>query len=122
MLYKCQFGFRQNYCTSVALTYQVENILSHVQNGDYVIGVFMDFSKAFDTVNHNVLLNKLENYDTRGIASSLLESYLSERKQFVHYQLVTQVSFVSMYHASRKKFQRVLTLYVKQEKYFSIQL
>ena len=95
LLYKNQFGFRQNYSASMALTYLVDNILTQVQNGDYVIGVFMDFSKAFDTVNHDILLNKLENYGIRGIAYNLLESYLSERKQFVHYQVSSSPMSVS---------------------------
>lgn len=87
LLYKYQFGFRQNYSTSMALTYLVDNILTHVQNGEYVIGVFMDFSKAFDTVNHNILLSKLEKYGIRGIAYRLLRSYMSDREQFVSYQI-----------------------------------
>ena len=49
------------------------------------MGIFIDFSKAFDTIKHNILLDKLYHYGVRGIAHKLISSYLSNRKQFVYY-------------------------------------
>ena len=49
------------------------------------MGIFIDFSKAFDTIKHNILLDKLYHYGVRGIAHKLIGSYLSNRKQFVYY-------------------------------------
>ena len=54
-----------------------------MDKGNIAIGVFVDFQKAFDTVNHKILLSKLEHYGIRGIASSWFSSYLFNRQQYV---------------------------------------
>ena len=61
LLYKCQFGFQKGKSTYMAVLTLVDKISEALNNGDYVIGVFLDFPKAFDTVNHDILLKKLEN-------------------------------------------------------------
>jgi hypothetical protein len=62
LLYKYQFGFRTNYSTNMALVMLTDQILSALDKGDTVIGVFLDLKKAFDTVNHEILLEKLNKY------------------------------------------------------------
>ena len=61
----------------------VENIQIQLDDGKYSAGVFVDLKKAFDTVDHNILLKKLHCYGVRGIANEWLASYLKNRKQFV---------------------------------------
>lgn len=78
-----QFGFRKNMSTELALLHQKEYILTQFENKKIVVGLFVDFSKAFDLVNHEVLLNKLDIYGVRGCALHLLRSYLSHRRQVV---------------------------------------
>ena len=54
-----------------------------MDNNKFAVGVFVDLQKAFDTVDHNILLNKLDHYGIRGVANNWFKSYLSNRKQFV---------------------------------------
>jgi len=80
-----QFGFRKGHSTILAITEAVDNLLSAIDNGLYTCGLFIDFSKAFDTVDHSILLSKLEHYGFRGKSKSWFSSYLSDRKQFVEF-------------------------------------
>ncbi len=59
ILYKYQFGFRHNHSISMALIKIVDNILEDLEKGKYIVGIYIDFSKAFDTVDHQILLDKL---------------------------------------------------------------
>ena len=77
-----QFGFRQSHSTCHAVNFSVSLIQESLRNNKHVIGIFVDLSKAFDTIDHGILLKKLERYGIRGVAGSLIESYLSRRTQF----------------------------------------
>lgn len=79
----CQFGFRKNRSTESALLMQKDTILENFEKRLLTLGIYLDFSKAFDRVNHVLLLNKLQNYGFRGVAYSLMQSYLLTRSQCV---------------------------------------
>ena len=85
ILYKYQFGFREKHGTNTALIVLIDKISTAISNGDMVLGVFLDFSKAFDTVDHSILLNKLYKYGIRGVAHKWVSSYLYGRQQFVSF-------------------------------------
>ena len=59
ILFECQFGFQKGKSTHMTLTTLVDRITEALDNGDYDVGVFLDFSKAFDTVDHAILLDKM---------------------------------------------------------------
>ena len=80
-----QFGFRKNHSTMLALIDLHDKISSALDNGELAVGVFLDLSKAFDTVDHSILFDKLEHYGIRGLALKLIKSYFSNRLQFVEY-------------------------------------
>ena len=60
ILYEYRFGFRQNHSTTLALVVLIDRITHAIENGEYVLGFFLDFSKAFDTVDHNILMHKIK--------------------------------------------------------------
>ena len=81
LLYDQQYGFRSKHSTQHAILDIVNTILQNMDNGKFSCGVFIDLKKAFDTVNHEILLAKLENYGVRGVINSWFRSYLTDRKQ-----------------------------------------
>lgn len=78
-----QFGFRTNRSTSMALTKLVEEISNAVDNKQFIVSVFIDLMKAFNTIDHRILTMKLERYGIRGTAHNWIQSYMEERFQFV---------------------------------------
>ena len=83
LLYRNQFGFRTKHSTALALTVLVDKITNTFDTQDHMVGVFLDFSKAFDTVDHHILLDKLAHYGIRGLALQWITSYLTSRVQYV---------------------------------------
>ena len=82
-LFNHQFGFQPSKTTNMAILDIYTKIVNALENKDIACSVYLDFAKAFDTVNHNILISKLENYGIRGIALNWLKSYLADRTQVV---------------------------------------
>ena len=78
-----QFGFRPKHSTEQAVITYINNITKNLENGLSSITVFLDLSRAFDTVNFEILLRKLHSYGIQGVANDLIKSYLSNRSQSV---------------------------------------
>ena len=83
--YQNQFGFRKNNSTVYALAQIAEMIKVSIDSRKLGCGIFVDLRKAFDTVNHEISLNKLEHYGIRDSMLKWFQSYLFDRKQFVSF-------------------------------------
>ena len=85
ILYDFRFGFKKWHSTSMALASAVNHIVNSLQFGKNSIRVYWDFSKAFDTLNHDILFLKFNHYGIREIALNWIKSYMVNRKQYVMY-------------------------------------
>ena len=83
VLFENQFGFRKGRSCEHALLTAQNKILSTISQKQISMLLLIDFSKAFDMVDHDILLSKLHHYGIRGIAHKWFKSYLSGRKQYV---------------------------------------
>ena len=83
VLHSSQFGFREKLSTAMALLKLTDDISRSIDEGSITVGVFIDLAKAFDTVDHRILLSKLKHYGIRGVVNSWFASYLSNREQYV---------------------------------------
>ena len=88
ILYEHQYGFRKKHCT----IHPILHLLNHVSessnkpNRELTMAIFIDLKKAFDTVSHEILVNKLYKYGIRGTANDWFKSYLTDRTQFVNFK------------------------------------
>lgn len=85
VFYESQFGFRNNHSTNHALLKITENIREACDKNEFTCGVFLDLKKTFDTVNHEILLSKLEHYGVRGVANKWFRSFICNR---IHYTTI----------------------------------
>ena len=85
ILFCCQFGFRKNRSTSLSLIHLINKISSAIDKLESTVGVFLDLSKAFDTLDHQILFTKLEHNGICGTALQWIKSYFSCRLQFVQF-------------------------------------
>ena len=90
ILSKHQYGFKKDRSTEHAIIELTDKISKAIDEGKYTIGIFLDLSKAFDTVNHEILLKKLEHYGIRGNCLKWFENYLHERTQIL-FVIISQV-------------------------------
>jgi hypothetical protein len=88
ILSKHQYGFRKSRSTEFAIIELVDKITKGIDQGQYTLGIFLDLSKAFDTINHRILIEKLELYGIRGICLKWFKNYLENRKQTVKYNTI----------------------------------
>ena len=83
LFYEYQFEFQKGKSTHLAIMMLVEKITEVLDQGESVVSVFLDFSKAFATVDHNILLQKMDKYGITGVELQWFEDYLSNRMQYV---------------------------------------
>ena len=82
-LYPKQFGFQRGHSTERAIVKLANQIHESFERNQYTLGVFIDLSKAFDTVSHSVLIKKFQMFDIRGVNLAWFCSYLVNRKQYI---------------------------------------
>ena len=98
LLCQYQFGFRRNHSTFMALVIFLENITTALYNTKFAVCILIDFRKAFDTVEHSILLDKSYHYGIRGNALQWLNSYLTNGYQYVKYKYNNAPSDMKKYH------------------------
>ena len=85
ILYSKQFGFRKNHLTETAIIELVTKLTDAIDKNKFTAGKFLDLSKAFDTVNHLIIITKLQHYGIRGVALEWFKNYLTHRNQVVKF-------------------------------------
>ena len=83
LISKTQFGFRKGHSTEHAVIHFMDYVTKHLENGKHIIGLYLDTKKAFDSINHRILLSKMNSYGLRGNCLDLIKDYLTNRSQSV---------------------------------------
>ena len=113
IIFSYQFGFRKFHSTYMVIMTMMDKLTKHLDNGDFIFGVFLDFSKAFDTADHDILVRKLSYYGIRDNALAWFQSYLLNRKQFVTYNVISSTSKgVKMWCTTGFYFRSTVILYI----------
>jgi len=86
LFFQSQHGFRKHHSCETAAIELTDRIIQLLDLNQSPFAIFLDLSKAFDTIDHHILLSKLSHYGFEPQALSLMESYLSERMQYVNYE------------------------------------
>ena len=94
-MFQNQYGFREKHSTFMALLKLIDDISNEVNNKIYSVGIFIDLSKAFDTIDHSLLIKPLQHYGVRGIVADWFVSYLANRSQYVKIYYTSSVLLTS---------------------------
>ena len=81
LYYSSQYGFRKKHSTELATLEIIDIIIQEMDKHLTPINIYIDLSKAFDTIDHNIFMDKLKHYGIKGTAFKLFKNYLSNRKQ-----------------------------------------
>ena len=85
LIFKTQYGFRKNHSTEFASLHLTDYLNFKMDQMSTPLSIFLDLSKAFDTLDHKILLSTLKHYGINGISYNLLSTYLTNRKQYVQF-------------------------------------
>ena len=85
LFYESQYGFRKNHSTEHAALELFDRVAKDVDDQNDPFAIYLDLSKAFDTIDHSIMIEKLHRYGIQGICLNWFKSYLSGRKQYVHF-------------------------------------
>ena len=85
-MYDSQYGFKTEHSTEFAALELIDRILTRMENKEIPINIYLDLSKAFDTLDYSILIDKLEFYSVKGVALDLFKNYLTNRKQYVEFK------------------------------------
>ena len=88
LYFEGQYGFRKKHSTELAAVEMIDRIIQELDKGNTPLNIFLDQPKAFDTLDHEIMLYKLEYHGVTGPALQLLRSYLSDRKQYIEFENV----------------------------------
>ena len=99
-----QFGFRPGHSTELAALRLVDHLITKIDRNRVPTNIYIDLSKAFDTLNHSILLEKLEYYGIANNSLSLLHNYLTDRCQYVDIMATDQIPYPYLLVSHRARF------------------